>query len=218
MDVCTKKKPNCTSAVKPITLRKGEKQKKRRKPLILQYRVVYMHISWFIHISHTIVRTLRPKPLQKGLSSKASEKITHRLKVCSRAATRLHHVPKARSSPIIHSFPVSLGAAGYRVLQRWRYSKLSTFTFHMGLMMFSLQMCELPPGSSKCQEEKLSERIYNRLCGGAPWSSLKTSLVKYDDEVKLLRWLKRLKQPISIHNINHCRRKRKSPFISLPTI
>lgn len=98
------------------TLKPGKKKKIRRKSLILQYRVVYMHISWFIHISHTIVRTLRPKPLQKGLSSKASEKITHRLKVCSRAVgplkvTRLHHVPKAVSSTVLHSFPVKLGTS-----------------------------------------------------------------------------------------------------------
>lgn len=66
----------------------------------------YMHISWFIHISHITVRALRPKPLLKGLSSKASEKITHRLKVFSRAvgllkATRLHHVPQAVSWMIV---------------------------------------------------------------------------------------------------------------------
>lgn len=105
-----------TSLVKPIMLWNQVRKKIRRKSLILQYRVVYMHISWFIHISHTIVRTLRPKPLQKGLSSKASEKITHRLKVCSRAvgplkATRLHHVPKAVSSTVLHPFPVKLGTS-----------------------------------------------------------------------------------------------------------
>lgn len=106
---CTHKKTQLYICCKTNHTQKRWEIEKRRKPLILQYRVVYMHISWFIHISHTIVRTLRPEPLQKGLSSKASEKITHRLKVCSRAATRLHHVPKARSSTIMHSFSSQTG-------------------------------------------------------------------------------------------------------------
>lgn len=64
------------------TLKTGIKVR-GEKSLIFQCTVVCMHISWFIHIAHRTARALRPKPRLKGLSSKASEKMTS---VFSRAA------------------------------------------------------------------------------------------------------------------------------------
>lgn len=126
--------------------------------MILQYTVVYMHISWFIHISHTTVRTLRPKPLLKGLSSKASEKITHRLKVFSRAVgllkvTRLHHVPQAVSSTVLHPFQSNWPQHGSSALAL-KYLKLPPFTSYIGLMIFfwdTLQVGQLSFGYSMSQ-------------------------------------------------------------------
>lgn len=125
-----------------------------------------MHISWFIHISYTTVRALRPKPLLKGLSSKASEKITHRLKVFSRAegllkATRLHHVPQAVSWTVVQPFPVKRATA-------WNlcFGPMETFPIHFicttcdVLCMLCRYMPDLPQmfyvtGS----EYRLSKRI-----------------------------------------------------------
>lgn len=80
---------NCPMPKKWITVtwetRLIKKRKKRGESLWFCNRVVYMHISWFRHIGHTTVRPWRPKPLLKGLSSKAGEKITPRLRVLSRA-------------------------------------------------------------------------------------------------------------------------------------
>lgn len=142
--------------------------------MILQYTVVYMHISWFIHISHTTVRTLRPKPLLKGLSSKASEKITHRLKVFSHAVgplkvTRLHHVPQAVSSTVLHPFQSNWPQHGSSALAL-KYLKLPPFTSYIGLMMFlgysagrSIVLRIFYVTGSEC---RLSKRIYNTLCIG----------------------------------------------------
>lgn len=99
---CPKPKKWITETLKPGKIRRGKKN--RGNSLILQYRVVYMHISWFSHTGHTTVRPWRPKPLLKGLSSKAGDKITHRLRVLSRAGlltvTRLCCVPQAVSTTL----------------------------------------------------------------------------------------------------------------------
>lgn len=91
-----------TETLKPGKIRREKKN--RGNSLILQYRVVYMHISWFSHTDHTTVRPWRPKPLLKGLSSKAGDKITHRLRVLSHAGlltvTRLCCVPQAVSTTL----------------------------------------------------------------------------------------------------------------------
>lgn len=86
-----------------VTQEPGKKKRKKKEKRSLWFcnRVVYMHISWFSHISHTTERPWRPKPLLKGLSSKAGGKITRRLRVLSRAGlltvTRLLCVPQAVS-------------------------------------------------------------------------------------------------------------------------
>lgn len=135
----------CPPPMKPITLYNQVKNQ-GGKSLILQYTEVCMHISWFIHISHTTVRALRPKTLLNGLSSKASEKITHRL---SRAvgllkATTLHHVPQALSWALTQPFPVKLATAEAPASVPPRYFKLSGFAL-VQLGVFSV--CS----TGKCQ-------------------------------------------------------------------
>lgn len=163
--------------------------------MILQYTVVYMHISWFIHISHTTVRALRPKPLLKGLSSKASEKITHRLKVFSCAAglskaTRLHHVPQAVSWTVVQLFPVKLATA-------WKHcfgpiELFQSFPIHLIHRTCDVpcKLCRYTPHRSQTfcvagSEFRLSKRIYITGCNRREGFPRNYDFFKFGDMMEL---------------------------------